>query len=220
MRIEIVVFAGFDELDAIGPLEVLRNLAVARPEVTVALVSSGPADTVEASHGLRVEVDGELDDRPDLLIVPGGGWAGEREDGVRGEIARGVLPNRLAAAHAGGTTVAGVCTGTMLLAAAGLLDGRPATTLGAAQEELAGHGARVIGERVVDDGDVVTCGGVTAGLDLAFWLVEREFGTRYAQVIAAGMEYERRGGVHLGSGAARSGSRRAPIDESSAAAPS
>lgn len=218
MRIEIVVFDGFDELDAIGPLEVLRNLALARSEVTVALVAPEPVAAVEAAHGLRLEVDAELSDSADLLVVPGGGWVDGREDGVRGEIAQGTLPRRLAAAHAGGTTVAGVCTGVMLLAAADLLDGRVATTHGSAQEDLAGHGARVVGARVVDDGDVITCGGVTAGLDLAFWLVEREFGTSYSRVIAAGMEYERRGGVYLGSGAARSGGRRTSADQSSAAA--
>ncbi|HZO07621.1 MAG TPA: DJ-1/PfpI family protein [Solirubrobacterales bacterium] len=204
MRIEIVVFDGFDELDAIGPLEILRNLAVGKPEVNVALVTPEPAAGVLASHGLRIEVDGVLSDGADLLLVPGGGWAQKGEHGVHAEIARGDLPRRIAAAHAGGATVAGVCTGVLLLGAAGLLEGRRATTLRRAHEQLAGYGARVLDERVVDDGDVITCGGVTSGLDLAFWLVEREFGSSHARAIAAGMEYERRGGVYIGSGGARS----------------
>lgn len=204
MRIEIVVFDGFDELDAIGPLEVLRNLTVGKPEVSVALVAPRAADSVLASHGLRVAVDGELSDQADLLLVPGGGWSEQREHGVHGEISRGDLPQRIAAAHAAGTAIAGVCTGTLLIGAAGLLEGRPATTLRNAQEELAGYGARVLEERVVDDGDLVTCGGVTSGIDLAFWLVEREFGSSYARAIATGMEYERRGSVYIGSGGSRS----------------
>ena len=220
MRIEIVVFDGFDELDAIGPLEVLRNLAVGRPEVTVALVAPDAVSTVLASHGLRVEVDTELGEEADLLIVPGGGWVDQREDGVHGEIARGVLPQRIAAAHAGGATVAGVCTGAMLIGAAGLLEGRPATTLRSAHEELAGYGARLLSERVVDDGDLVSCGGVTSGLDLAFWLVEREFGSSYARVIATGMEYERRGSVYLGAGGARAARRPAVAGETPVTQPS
>lgn len=204
MRVEIVVFDGFDELDAIGPLEILRNLAAGKPEVSVALVTPEPADVVQASHGLRIEVDGTLSDEVDLLLVPGGGWADKSEHGVHAEITRGDLPRRIAAAHAGGATIAGICTGTLLLGASGLLEGRRATTLRNAHEQLAEYGARVLAERVVDDGDVVTCGGVTSGLDLAFWLVEREFGSSYARAIAGRMEYERRGSVYIGSGASRS----------------
>lgn len=220
MRIEIVVFDGFDELDAIGPLEVLRNLALGRPEVDVALVALDPGPGVGASHGLRLEVDAELSDEADLLLVPGGGWVRQHESGVHGEIARGELPERIAAAHLGGTTIAGVCTGVMLVGAAGLLEGRPATTLRSAHEELAGYGAKVLTDRVVDDGDVVTCGGVTSGLDLAFWLVEREFGSGHARAIASRMEYERRGEVYLGSGGSRSGRRPAITAEAPVAQPS
>lgn len=209
MRIEILVFDGFDELDAIGPLEVLRNLAIGRPEVEVALVARDSVPTVLASHGLRVGVDAEFGEEADFLLVPGGGWVEQGNNGVHAEIARGDLPRRIAAAHASGTTIAGVCTGTMMVGASGILEGRPATTLRSAHEQLAGYGARVLDERVVDDGDVITCGGVTSGLDLAFWLVEREFGSSYARAIAIGMEYERRGEVYIGSGGARSG-RQAP----------
>jgi transcriptional regulator GlxA family with amidase domain len=210
MRVEIVLFDGYDELDAIGPFEILSNLRVGRPETEVRMVTVEAAAQAVGSHGLRTEVDGELDEGADLILVPGGGWADGREDGVRGQIALGVLPDRLAAAHAGGATIAGVCSGVMILGAAGLLDGRPATTIDAALKDLSGFGARAFEERVVDDGDIVTCGGVTACLDLAFWLVERECGTSYARAIATGMEYERRGGVHLGSGATRAGHRRPP----------
>jgi transcriptional regulator GlxA family with amidase domain len=203
MRIEIVVFDGFDELDAIGPLEVLQNLASARTEVVVQLVTPVACAHVTGSHGLAVGVDGVLDGASDLVLVPGGGWAENAPDGVRGEIARGVIAERLEGTVAGGGTIAGVCTGVMLLSAAGLTRGRAATTHAAAREALAAEGAKVVADRVVDDGDLLTCGGVTAGLDLAFWIIERSYGTSYARGIAAGMEYERRGSVYLGSRAAR-----------------
>ena len=74
-------------------------------------------------------------------------------------------------------------------------EGRPATTNRDVLDELAAAGAEVVRERVVDDGDLVTAGGVTAGIDLALWLVERDFGRELADGIARGMEYQRTGGV-------------------------
>jgi transcriptional regulator GlxA family with amidase domain len=83
----------------------------------------------------------------------------------------------------------------MILAAAGLTDGRPATTHHAAIEDLRATGARIVDARVVDDGDLLTAGGVTSGLDLALWLVEREAGPALAQRVAEDLEHERRGDV-------------------------
>jgi transcriptional regulator GlxA family with amidase domain len=201
VKIEVIVFDGFDELDAIGPLEVLRSLAGSRSDVSVVLVAPEPVPKVLGTHGLSVEVEGGLDEDADLIVVSGGGWADGRDDGVRGELSRGLVPRQLAAAHARGATIAAVCTGALLLGAAGLLEGRPAITHHVAVEVLRGQGALIVEERVVDDGDLLTCGGVTAGLDLAFWLLEREFGAGVARTIATGMEYERRGGVYIGPGA-------------------
>jgi len=84
-----------------------------------------------------------------------------------------------------------VCTGTMLLAHAGVIGSRPASTHHAALADLAATGADVRTERVVDDGDLVTSGGVTSGIDLALWLVEREVSVDLADRIATGMEYPR-----------------------------
>src|SRR5918998_997253 len=133
MRIAVVVFEGFDELDAIGPLEVLRNAA-----------SMGDAE-------------------------------------------RGELPAAIAAAHEAGAVVATVCTGAMLATAAGLTRGRPAVTHHGAIDDLRAAGAEVVEARVVDDGDLVTAGGVTSGIDLALWLVEREFGADLAHRIERGL---------------------------------
>jgi putative intracellular protease/amidase len=194
-RVDIVLFEGFDELDAIGPFEVLRNAGIDARLVT--LDGGGP---VTGSHGAVIEVAGALDDRADLVLVPGGGWNDRAERGARAEARRGALPRRLADLHARGTPLAAVCTGGMLLAAAGVARGRPATTHRSALDELRGSGAQVVDARVVDDGDLLTAGGVTSGIDLALWLVEREKGRDLADAIAREMEHERVGRVFRSHG--------------------
>jgi transcriptional regulator GlxA family with amidase domain len=191
MRIEIVVYDGFDELDAIGPYEVLRNATLVVDDLEVELVGAGGGGVVTASHGLRVTVDGGLTGEADLVIVPGGGWNDRAPQGARAEADRGDLPARLAELHGAGARVASVCTGGMLLAAAGLTDGRPATTHNGALDDLRASGAEVVDARVVDDGDVITSGGVTSGLDMALHLVEREWGAVLADGIAREMEHDR-----------------------------
>lgn len=191
MRVGIVLFDGFDELDAIGPYEVLRNAGL-----EVVLVTLEPIERVTASHGLAVEPQGVLDDSYDLVVVPGGGYGDRAEAGAWGEIQRGRLPDALRGLHERGTAMASVCTGGMLLSAAGITRGRPAVTHQDAIADLRDQGAEVVQERVVDDGDLVTAGGVTSGIDLALWLVERELGREAADAVAAEMEHERRGAVY------------------------
>lgn len=191
MRIGIVLYDGFDELDAVAPYEVLTNATRGGADVEVGLVTREPAEKVRGSHGLTIAPDGVLDDGYDVVIVPGGGWNDRAEQGAYGEAKRGELPAALARLHEGGAAVASVCTGGMLLSAAGLTRGRPAVTHHLALEALGREGADVVDARVVDDGDLVTSGGVTAGIDMALWLVEREWGKRLADAIARDMEYER-----------------------------
>jgi len=184
--IEILLFEGFDELDAVGPYEVLENGARVGADLTVGLVTLEPTETVTASHGLRVEPDGVLGD-PDLLIVPGGGWSDG--GGVRDAVDEGTLPSVVADAHEAGTTVASVCTGAMILATGGVLDGRPATTHRSAIGPLAEY-TETLDARVVDDGDVLTAGGVTSGIDLALHLLAREFDPGIADEVATILEYD------------------------------
>jgi len=191
MNIEIVVYDGFDELDAIGPFEVLRNAATVVADLDVRLVGADGGGTVTASHGLRMLVDGGLTGDADLVLVPGGGWNDGAEQGARAEAQRGELPRRLAELHDAGAHIGSVCTGGMILAAAGLTEGRPAVTHHGALDDLRASGAEVIDARVVDDGDLVTAAGVTSGIDLALHLVEREWGERLADGIAREMEFER-----------------------------
>lgn len=197
MNFQVLIFDGFDELDAIAPYEVLQNAAQMKVDATVELVTADAPKEITAAHGLRLRPSSQLDlqGRPDLLVVPGGGWIDRSGKGARAEAERGVIPKMIRALHESGTICASVCTGAMLLAAAGILKQRPATTNHGAIKDLEDSGARVINARVVDDGDVITAAGVTSGLDLGLWLIERFFGPKIAQGIEIQMEYERRGTV-------------------------
>jgi transcriptional regulator GlxA family with amidase domain len=190
MKIDIVVFDGFDEMDAVAPYEVFRTAAVLGAPIAAELVGAHGAATITASHGLRVVVDRGLSEDADMVLVPGGGWF--HGAGVRDEIERGELTGALVAAREGGAIVGSVCTGAMLLAAAGLVKGRPATTHHSAIEDLRAAGAQIVdGARFVDDGDILTAGGVTSGLDLALHIVEKVSGASVAEQVAGEIEYER-----------------------------
>jgi transcriptional regulator GlxA family with amidase domain len=183
VRIEIVVFDGVDELDVFGPFGVL---AVAGFEVE--LVTAERPGTVTSRSGVQLQVAGVLG-RADGVVVPGGGWLNRAPAGTWAEARRGVLPARLAELAPSVRWVASVCTGALLLAEAGLLTGRRATTNRAAYEELRAFGVTVVEQRVVDDGDRITAGALTSGLDLGLWLTERELGAERANQVAATIEY-------------------------------
>ena len=186
MLIQVLLYDGFDELDAIGPYEILHGAGIPTEYATV-----DGAERITASHGTVIVPPATLAEKPDLLVVPGGGWRTRNETGTWGEYIRGVIPEAIAQRHAAGSTVASVCTGAMLLAKAGILDGRPAVTHWAALEDLRNDGADVREDaRVVDDGDVLTAGGVTSGLDLALHLLERYKGAESAQFAARLLEHE------------------------------
>jgi len=192
----IVLYEGFDELDAVAPFEVLQSAARAGVPFRVTLVALEAPSIITASHGLKIPVEQRLADvRCDWLIVPGGAWVARLPVGAWGEIERGVLPRAIAEVRARGTALASVCTGAMLLSAAGLTRGRRATTHHVAKAALAEEGAHVVDARVVDDGDLVTAGGVTSGLDLALWLIERLAGEGPRREAETRMEYELRGPV-------------------------
>ena len=201
MNIDILLFNGFNDLDALGPNELLRHAGRAGAPFEVALVTLDGAERVITALGTTLIPERELSERPDLVLVPGGGLLDGSPTGVLAEIERGAIPAELARLHADGVAVASVCTGALLLAAAGLLAGRPATTNRLALDRLRETGAEVIDERVVDDGNILTAQGVTAGMDLALWLVERERGAEFADALARGVEYERTGQVWRREGA-------------------
>ncbi|WP_128906428.1 DJ-1/PfpI family protein [Halorubrum amylolyticum] len=214
MNVDILLYDGFDELDGIGPYEVFdyalgyaaeESIGESGDDATAAerpgrvrYVTLDERERVTASHGTRVGVDGVLpdpdgDEAPDLLVVPGGGWTARDEDASAwAEARKGDVPRALGEYHAAGVRTAAVCTGAMLLAEAGVTDGRRAVTHASAIDELRESGATVVDARVVDDGDLLTAGGVTSGIDLALYLVEQEFGEEIADRVATVIEYERR----------------------------
>lgn len=182
VKVDIVAFDGVDDLDVVGPLEVLR-----RAEFDVKLVGYEPS--VTSAYGLTVSLDGKPRNDAELVIFPGGGWAARAPKGVRAEVDSKRWIPLIQEATARGAILASVCTGAMILAAAGELKGRRATTHHGAWDDLEAAGATLVRERVVDDGDVVTAGGVTSGIDLGLWLVER-FGSRdLSQRVAVQLEY-------------------------------
>ena len=144
---------------------------------------------MRSAHGATIVPDGVLGD-PDLVLVPGGGWNDRSGPGAYAEARRGLITKALADRHAAGRRIGSVCTGAMLLAEAGILRNRPAITHHTAIEDLRTFGADVReGERVVDDGDIITAAGVTSGLDLALYLVEQELGAEAAAAGAAEIEW-------------------------------
>jgi transcriptional regulator GlxA family with amidase domain len=192
MNAEILLFDGFDELDALGPWEVLAGLSSVRDDVSATLVTLEGERDVRADHGAVIRAQGALSERPDVLLVPGGGWFDRTPEGAWGEAERGEIPAAIAARHAAGTVVASVCTGALLLARAGILEGRRATTNPQALDDLRASGAiEVLEARVVDDGDILTAGAPSCGLDLALHLVERYGGPRMAEAAARELQYER-----------------------------
>lgn len=191
MDVAILIFDGFDELDAIGPFEVFQHASRHDKDLSTRLVTTDPVEMVEAQNGLRIEPDDVLGaSEPDLVVVPGGGWY-DGGAGVRTEYDRGTIPDALVGLADDGVRIASVCTGALLLSKAGLLEGRPATTHHTALEDLRERGADVRETRFVDDGDVLTSGGITAGFDLALHLVEQECGPDVASTVARELEYER-----------------------------
>ncbi|HEY3993337.1 MAG TPA: DJ-1/PfpI family protein [Ktedonobacteraceae bacterium] len=206
MHAQIVLFDGFDPLDVIAPYEVLHaGGKAAGGTLTVELVSAqGPCEVVSGSGGLVLRATGALDpENADIIIVPGAaGQISTPEDGREVDtipvlLARTIqtdLPALMKKALDNPKIlVATVCGGSLVLAMAGLLEGRHAVTHHMGMDVLGATGAVPIHARVVDDGDLVTAGGVTSGLDLGLYLLERELGPRIARAVEEVFEYERRG---------------------------
>ena len=221
MHAQIVLFDGFDPLDAIAPYEVLYAGGTASGgAVSVEMVSAeGPREVVSGSGGLVLRATGALDPGcAGLILVPGAsGRVGEPGEapadaaGAEDELITVLLGRTLttelpallkAAMDNPEVTVGAVCGGSLVLAMAGLLDGRHATTHHLGLDTLDATGAHAVSARVVDDGDLVTGAGVTSGLDLGLYLLEREVGPRIAHAVEELFAHERRGTVWRAQGPA------------------
>ena len=198
LAVEILLFDGFDLLDALGPYEVFQAAGMlTNGGVRVALVAPGGARSVPSGLDGPAIPAGRAPDLAtvDILLVPGaaGSLGGEDEGGVPALLAREADGPIAAIVRDAMTlenvTVAAVCGGSLMLAMAGLVGSRPAATHHLGMQALAATGATPIAARVVDDGGLVTGGGVTSGIDLALHVVARYYGQDVAQVTANTLEY-------------------------------
>jgi putative intracellular protease/amidase len=181
MKIAILLYDRFTALDAIGPYEVLSRLPGA--ELAFVAGEAGPVSTDKGMLTVLAEHSLEEVTRPDIVLVPGG--PGE----VAARAGEPVL-EWLRKADETSTWTTSVCTGSLILAAAGLLQGRRATSHWLALEELRRLGAEPVSERVVRDGKIVTAAGVSAGLDMSLSLAAEIAGEEVAQAIQLGIEYD------------------------------
>ncbi|MER5602456.1 DJ-1/PfpI family protein [Streptomyces sp. NPDC002265] len=223
MHIQVVLYDGFDPLDAIAPYEVLyAGGSASDGAVTVELVSAeGPREVISGTGGLTLRATGTLDPRrADMLLFPGAsGRVGEPGEVPAEEVGTGQrrqdesipvllgrtldtgLPALLKQAMDDpDVTVATVCGGSLVLALAGLLEGRHATTHHLGLDLLDATGAHAVRARIVDDGDLITGAGVTSGLDLGLYLLEREVGPRVAHAVEELFSHKRRGTVWRAQG--------------------
>ncbi len=207
MHAQIVLYDGFDPLDVIAPFEVLSAGAqLVAGDLTVALVAAeGPRIVTSGTRGLALAATAALDPaEAGCVIVPGasGPTVGDPDDGVEtipvllARAAQTELTALLYKAFANpDVTMAAVCGGSVVMAMSGLIEGRYAVTHHLGLDLLEAAGVRPVAARVVDDGDLVTAGGVTSGLDLALHLLDRCYGPRIAHAVEELFEYERRGTV-------------------------
>jgi transcriptional regulator GlxA family with amidase domain len=181
MQIAFLLYEGFTSLDAIGPYDVLNRIPGA--EAVFVAEQRGPVTTEAGSLSLVASHALEAVPSPDILVVPGG-------YGNRALLEHEPLLGWIRRAHETTTWTTSVCTGSLLLAAAGLLDGVPATTHWLAFDALARLGADPVAERVVEHGKIITAAGVSAGIDMALALAQRIGGDGLAQAIQLGIEYD------------------------------
>lgn len=184
ITIGIVIFPQVEELDFVGPFEVLSYINKVQSNSTKVLLIAPSLDPVQAFNGLRVLPDVTLQDCPplDILLFPGGKgrtqWMKEPS-----------MQNFIQKHHENVTYLASVCTGAFFLAEAGVLLGKEATTYHSAFDELSRYGVNVVSSKVVQDGKIITAGGVSSGIELGFYLLRELFGVNIAQEVAQKIEY-------------------------------
>ena len=181
MDVAIPIFDKFTALDAVGPYEVLSRL----PGATVTFVAIEPGPKRTETGMLALVADRALGDlpHPDVIVVPGG-------FGTRALLGDERILAWLRETHAHSTWTTSVCTGALLQAAAGILDGLEATTHWTAMDTLAEYGVTPVSRRVVEQGKVLTAAGVSAGIDMALLLASRIAGEELARGIQLGIEYD------------------------------
>ena len=181
MEIAIPLYPGYTVLDAVGPYEVLSRLPGARVRWLAA--EAGPMTPESGQLTLLADAPYEDVPSPDLVLVPGG-------TGTRAVLGDERLLSWLRGAHETATWTTSVCTGSLLLGAAGILDGLRATSHWTELDALAGFGAIPTDERVVAEGKVVTSAGVSSGIDMGLWLAGQIAGEDFAKALQLMIEYD------------------------------
>ena len=181
MEIAIPIYDRFTALDAVGPYEVLSRL----PEANVRFIAAEPGPYKTDNGMLTVVADARLEDvpSPDVIMVPGG-------LGTRALLADERTLAWIRAAHETSSWTTSVCTGSLLLAAAGVLDGLEATTHWLELDLLGRLGAQPTSRRVIEQGKVITAAGVSSGIDMALVLASRIAGEEYAKTVQLLIEYD------------------------------
>jgi putative intracellular protease/amidase len=181
MKIAILLYDRFTALDAVGPYEVLSRL----PGATVHFVAVEPGEKRTETEMLGLTADLSIDDlpHPEIVVVPGG-------YGTRALLEDEHILAWLRGAHETSEWTTSVCTGSLLLAAAGILDGLEATTHWLEYDLLERLGARPTARRVVEQGKVITSAGVSSGIDMGLVLAARVAGDDVAKAIQLGIEYD------------------------------
>jgi transcriptional regulator GlxA family with amidase domain len=181
MQVAILLFDRFTALDAVGPYEVLSRL----PGASAVFVGEKPGEVRTDVGTLGLTVDATLAEvtRPDIVLVPGG-------IGQQQHMLDGPIHEWLRAVDATTTWTTAVCTGSLILAAAGLLRGRQATSHWVRRPDLADHGATPVSDRVVFDGKYVTGAGVSAGIDMALHLAARLTDESTARRVQRAIDYD------------------------------
>jgi putative intracellular protease/amidase len=181
MNIAIPIFDRFTALDAVGPYEVLSRL----PGATVHFIAEEPGPKRTETEMLALTADRALDElrEPEVIVVPGG-------FGTRALMTDETMLEWVRHAHANSEWTTSVCTGSLVLAAAGILDGLEATTHWMLLDALREYGAQPVARRVVEQGKVITAAGVSAGIDMALMLAAHIVGDELAQGIQLGIEYD------------------------------
>jgi transcriptional regulator GlxA family with amidase domain len=181
MQIAYLLYDRFTALDITGPHDVLNSV----PGNECVFVAERPGPVRNESDTLSLVADASLDEvaNPDIVVVPGG-------FGNRRLLGHERLHEWIRGVHETSTWTTSVCTGSLLLAAAGLLDGAPATTHWLARDLLAELGAKPVPDRVVEHNKIVTAAGVSSGIDMALRLVQRINGDEVAQAVQLGIEYD------------------------------
>lgn len=185
VSIGILIFPQVEELDFVGPFEVLNYVNKIRPDSTKVQLIAEALEPIQAFNGMKIIPDTTLEacSALDIVVIPGGKG---RLTAMKSVTIKEFIQAQMKTAK----YVTSVCTGAFLLAEAGLLTGKKATTYHTAFSELESYSVQVISAKVVQDGKIITAGGVSSGLELGFYLLKELFGSSLSQEVARKIEYD------------------------------